>query len=127
MLIGELMQRSGLTRDAIRFYERKGLIKLDKRQRRDNNYKEYPEHVLQRLILIKAIKEFGFTIKEIRALFDQWEEENSLCSMVDKVDDKVAQIDEQMERLKRMRDKLTLSAGYCRAGGCKFEGILHSN
>jgi DNA-binding transcriptional MerR regulator len=37
MLIGELVERSGLTKDTIRFYEKKGLIALDKKSRRENN------------------------------------------------------------------------------------------
>lgn len=120
MLIGELVQRSGLTRDAIRFYERKGLIKLDRRQRRDNNYKEYPEHVLERLILIKTVKDFGFTIKEIKSMFDQWNENYRLCSMEDTIDEKVAQIDGHIGRLTEIRQRLVLSADKCKAGDCEF-------
>lgn len=121
MLIGELVQRSGLTRDAIRFYERKGLIILDRRHRRDNNYKEYPEYVLERLILIRTVKEFGFTIKEIKSMFDQWNENHRLCSMEDTIDEKVAQIDGHIRRLTELRHRLVLSADKCKAGDCEFE------
>lgn len=123
MLIGELVQRSGLTRDAIRFYERKGLIKLDRRQRRDNNYKEYPEHVLVRLILIRTVKDFGFTIKEIKSMFDQWNENYRLCGMEDTIDEKVAQIDGHIRRLTKLRQRLVLSADKCKAGDCEFEKL----
>ena len=53
MLIGELSAKTGLTRDTIRFYEKEGLIKIARKQRRENNYKEYDETVLERLNLIK--------------------------------------------------------------------------
>src|SRR3546814_17661555 len=49
MLIGELSEKTGFSRDTIRFFEKQGLIQLDRKQRRDNNYKEYPEEVLNRL------------------------------------------------------------------------------
>ena len=52
MLIGELSKRTGFSHDTIRFCEKKGLIEVDKKERRDNNYKEYPETVLDRLMLI---------------------------------------------------------------------------
>jgi len=45
MLIGELVEKSGMSKDTIRFYEKKGLIALDGKSRR--------------IIIIKSIlKEF---------------------------------------------------------------------
>ncbi len=43
MLIGQLAQRTGFTRDTIRFYEKHGLIQMPHKARRENNYKEYPD------------------------------------------------------------------------------------
>jgi DNA-binding transcriptional MerR regulator len=70
MLIGELSRKSGLSRDTIRFYEKLGLIRLGRRQRRANNYKEYPPEVLRRLLSINQLKEFGFTLAEIAEILD---------------------------------------------------------
>ena len=53
MLIGELSKACGLSRDTIRFYEKHGLIAVGKRERRFNNYKEYSEETLKRLLSIK--------------------------------------------------------------------------
>lgn len=128
MLIGELMKRSGLTKDAIRFYERKGLIKLDNAHRRENNYKEYSEAVLARLMMIKTIKEFGFTLKEIETLFELSEvKEDRFCNLMDTVDNKVAQIDEQIRRLTELRVKLTTSKDKCKAGICEFDKSAYSH
>lgn len=41
MLIGIIAQESGFSRDTIRYYEKIGLLRLPKRARRENNYKEY--------------------------------------------------------------------------------------
>lgn len=121
MLIGELVKRSGMTKDAIRFYERKGLISLDKKQRRDNNYKEYSEQVLERLILIKTIKRYGFTINEIDSLLERSKPENSFYNLMDTIDHKVVQIDDQIKRLTELREKLASAVVKCKAGDCEFD------
>jgi DNA-binding transcriptional MerR regulator len=127
MLIGELMKRSGLTKDAIRFYERRGLISLDKRERRHNNYKEYSEQLLERLLLIKTIKEFGFTINEIDELFESWEGDEDFCKVVDPYEKKITQIDAQIKRLQSLRLKLTSSMKKCEGGGCEFRESFPSH
>ena len=126
MLIGELIKRSGLTKDAIRFYEKKGLIHVDKKQRRPNNYKEYPEEVLSRLLLIKTIKEFGFTINEIDALFVLLKTEENVCGREDPFNQKILQIDNEIKRLMHLRAKLTSSMDKCRVGSCEFDKLIPS-
>ncbi|MFN0293524.1 MerR family transcriptional regulator [Pedobacter helvus] len=59
MLIGELVAKTGLSRDTVRFYEKQGLIAVGRKQRRENNYKEYSDEVLERLLTIKRLKNFG--------------------------------------------------------------------
>ena len=43
MLIGELATASGLSREALRFYEQQGLIRA---RRLDNGYRDYPPEVV---------------------------------------------------------------------------------
>ena len=81
MLIGELVERSGLTKDTIRFYEKKGLITLEKKSRRENNYKEYSEQVLEKLMLIRRLKKMGFTLHEIDTFLDLWRAEDASCKI----------------------------------------------
>lgn len=68
MLIGELAKRSGFSKDTIRYYEKIKLIELPRGSRSANNYKDYPEEVLQTLKLIRKYKELGFTLEEIREI-----------------------------------------------------------
>jgi MerR family copper efflux transcriptional regulator len=70
MQIGELSKKSGFTRDTIRFYEKNGLIELEKDSRFENNYKDYSDKVLRRLEVIRRIKEYGFTLVEIKAMIE---------------------------------------------------------
>ena len=68
MLIGALAKASGFSKDTIRFYEKIGLIELPKHARRDNNYKDYPDELLQVLKSIRNLKGLGFTLEEIREI-----------------------------------------------------------
>jgi DNA-binding transcriptional MerR regulator len=65
MLIKELVERSGLTMDTILFYEKKGLIAVNAHDSRENKHAEYSEALLQRLLLIRKIKDLGTALNEI--------------------------------------------------------------
>ena len=127
MLIGELVARSGLTKDTIRFYEKKGLIALDQKSRRENNYKEYSEHVLEKLMLIQRLKDMGFTLTEVDTFLDLWRAEDATCeNLKHLLENKVTNIDEQIQRLKSLRTNLTASFAKCNNGDCEFENTIPS-
>lgn len=75
MRIGELSKRSGVTRDAIRFYERSGLITAGKREV-ENNYKNYPESALFALETIRDAQAAGMSIEDLSKLMKQLEAED---------------------------------------------------
>ena len=67
MLIGEVARRVGLRPSTLRYYERIGLLpRADRRSGR----RQYGEDVLIRLTVIRFACDLGFTLTEIRALFD---------------------------------------------------------
>jgi DNA-binding transcriptional MerR regulator len=107
MLIGEISKKTGLTRDTIRFYEKQGLITVGRKERRANNYKEYPEGILSRLQTIKRIKNFGFTLNETADLLLLIERNKASCSNVtEKVQEKVTALDEKIREMIQMRESL---------------------
>ena len=127
MLIGELSKRTGFSHDTIRFYEKKGLIDVNKRERRDNNYKEYSEAVYERLILIKTIKGLGFTLNEIDEFIEAWGNESASCSnLTSHLTDKINRVDEQIGLLQGIRTKLTRSLEKCLSNNCEFEKMIPS-
>jgi MerR family transcriptional regulator, copper efflux regulator len=73
MQISVLAQRSGLSVDTIRFYEKKGLIDSDLVRRQTNNYRDYSEESLERLALIQQAKRLGFTLTEIQQWIQDFE------------------------------------------------------
>ncbi|SFK97408.1 MerR family transcriptional regulator [Shimia haliotis] len=70
MRIGELAEKSGASRDTIRFYERNGLITSSKGNSPTNNYREYPEDSLFRLNFITGAREAGMSVADLRTIFD---------------------------------------------------------
>jgi len=100
MLIGELSNRTQLSRDTIRFYEKKGLIKGEPSKSEFNNYKNYTEDVLQRLLLIKKTKSFGFSLNEIAEILELIDINKANCSFFnEKVREKISTINNKIKEL----------------------------
>ncbi|MCG7518331.1 MerR family transcriptional regulator [Ruegeria sp. Ofav3-42] len=70
MRIGELANRTGLTRDAIRFYERAGLIQSLPGDEATNTYRDYPEHLVEDLVFIAQAREAGLSVSELKEMND---------------------------------------------------------
>jgi DNA-binding transcriptional MerR regulator len=64
--IGELAEASGVTRDALRYYERQGL--LPDSHRTSGGFREYDAAALDRIRFIKQAQAHGLTLREIRDL-----------------------------------------------------------
>ncbi|OJJ14579.1 hypothetical protein BKI52_41840 [marine bacterium AO1-C] len=111
MRIGEIVKRTGLSRDAIRFYEKKGLITVGRINPVFNNYKDYTEDIFQRLMMIKKIKHLGFTINEIGEMLQLMDVNQANCAMISaKVGEKIADIDQKIEELKEIKKTILLEA-----------------
>jgi MerR family Zn(II)-responsive transcriptional regulator of zntA len=67
--IGDLARASGLTRDALRYYERKGL--LPRSARTSGGFRQYEATALNRIRFIKQAQAHGLTLREIRELVRQ--------------------------------------------------------
>ena len=65
--IGELSRRAGLASSAIRYYEEMGLLP---RAPRAGGRRVYDETAVDRLRVIAFAKEAGFTLREIKQLFN---------------------------------------------------------
>ncbi len=117
MLIGELSRQTGFSRDTIRFYEKAGLIKVGRKQRLENSYKDYSEDILKRLLIIKRLKGFGFTLNEIEDLLFLIESNMASCTTVNnKVQQKVKIIDDKIRELKQIKSMLLKGVALCLNG-----------
>src|ERR1700733_7580737 len=66
--IGEVSKLSGVGIEALRFYEKSGL--LDRPSRTYSGYRLYNQDVLERIVFIKKAQVLGFTLDEIRQLIE---------------------------------------------------------
>src|SRR4029079_1060703 len=64
LTMAEVGARSGFTPSALRFYERAGLITAS---RTSGNQRRYDRNVLRRLAFIRAARNVGLTLDEVRA------------------------------------------------------------
>jgi MerR family transcriptional regulator, copper efflux regulator len=104
MLISELAKKSGLPIDTIRFYEKKGLIDSELIKRRSNNYRDYEDVSVERLMLIQRAKRLGFTLIEIQEWIKDLESDQlTLDQQQSILGRKLEQIEERIEELKQMK------------------------
>src|ERR1700710_940820 len=64
LAIGEVAARAGMAPSALRYYEDQGLIAA---QRTAGGARRYPRSVLRRLAVIRAARNIGLSLPEIRA------------------------------------------------------------
>ncbi len=92
MKIGELAKKLGLTIDAIRFYEKSGLIKSP--QRNENGYRTYSSDSIAAIEFIQHCRSLDIPITEIKKLLKVRSGSAESCREANEV------FDEQLERLR---------------------------
>jgi len=64
----DIMKLTGLDRETLRFYEKKGIITIPNRTA--SGYRKYNDEVVERINFTLMAKEAGFTLGEIKELLD---------------------------------------------------------
>jgi MerR family copper efflux transcriptional regulator len=103
--IGEVARRSGVGIEALRFYERRGL--LGRPARTESNYRVYGESVLERLDFIRRAQAVGFTLDEIGEILAESADGRSPCRHVRELARrKLEELDARLAELRRHRADL---------------------
>ena len=116
MKIGEVARAAGIGIDAVRFYERQGLI--GEPARRPSGYREYTPDVVVSLRFIRQAKELGFSLKEIAELLRL--EASSGATAADvrvRAEAKLEDLEERIRALQRMRRALRKLVESCPGQG----------
>jgi len=130
--IGELAQRTGISRDALRFYEKHGLITPTART--DSGYRLYSKSDVLRISFILSAKEVGFTLNEVHQLLElEVTKDKKSCQDVKEfVDNKIQVVNQRLIEMKNIKQSLkTLSVACC--GGdepathCTILGALNTH
>jgi DNA-binding transcriptional MerR regulator len=96
---GELAARAGVTKDTLRFYERRGLLARPRRSA--NGYRRYPASAVARVGLIRVAVSVGFSIDELARILRQRDAGGAPCREVRRL------AGEKVERLRREIASLT--------------------
>jgi len=111
MTIGQVAESCGLRSSAIRFYEKSGLLP---KPQRSGGQRRYERSVLERLAVLERAKDCGFTLKEVRTLFNGFRSDVPLSKRWQELaNKKLAELDVLSERIAAMK-KLLERAQRCR-------------
>jgi len=114
LTIGQLARQTDIGLETIRFYEREGLI--ENPPRRPSGYRAYPPETVQRVRFIRTAKELGFSLKEIGELLALRVDPVESCAHVKAIaEDRVADIEQRIRTLQRMRKALRKLVTACEA------------
>ena len=86
--ISELAEQVGLSRTALLYYEKLGLISG---KRLGNGYRVYEEYDVQRLLLIQKLQSGGLTLKECKSCLDAKVDRQILLNRLNQLDKEIAQ------------------------------------
>jgi MerR family transcriptional regulator, mercuric resistance operon regulatory protein len=108
MLIGKLAASTGVTIQAIRYYERLGLLRTAPRTKA--GYRVYDHNHVRCLTFIRRSRELGFSLDCVRSLLELWES-NCDCAakklslrQLEIVRGKIADLKKLEKALKTMTD-----------------------
>ncbi|GAA3438566.1 MerR family transcriptional regulator [Kutzneria kofuensis] len=109
MRIGELAARTGMSRDAIRFYEKVGLVAG---RRLGNGYRDFPPETVPWLRYVRTAQALGFSLGEIAEhLAELRDAPDSADALSALFQDKIRLIDARMAELAALRADLVARVG----------------
>jgi MerR family transcriptional regulator, mercuric resistance operon regulatory protein len=105
MRIGQVAAATGVTVEAVRFYERRGLLPAPART--DGGYRDYPEQVVAVVRFVKHAQQLGFTLDDIDGMLHLAAGGPDDCDTVRELTAaKIDQVTQKIDRLEAMRTAL---------------------
>ena len=111
----QLAKMSGVGVEALRFYEKRGL--LPEPPRGDNGYRYYPASSVQRLQFLQRAKELGFTLDEVGELLSLHEHSGDSGDVKALAEEKLNELDKKLADLQRIRTALAAVTMQCSGHG----------
>ena len=105
LLIGQIAEQSSIPIRTIRYYEDLGLLKSASRT--EGGFRQFSPDALTRLSFIKRAQKLGLSLEEIKEILDVYDHGDLPCDEIkEKLEDKVLQIDRQIQQLLTLRSEL---------------------
>jgi MerR family transcriptional regulator, copper efflux regulator len=112
MQIGIIAKKIGLSVDAIRFYERNGL--LPKPPRTEGGFRRYGENDVETLAFVRRAQGLGFKLSEIRGLLRLRGNRLQPCAPVQRrLQEKLADVQRKLGDLHKLEHELRLALRSC--------------
>ena len=112
MKIGELGEKLGITVEAIRYYEKEGLLCAP--DRTASNYRVYGEHHLEDLAFVVFCRNIDISLDEIRSLLKLKHSPSESCEPInDAIDNKFTEIDKRLSQLQALKSELQRLRSKC--------------
>jgi len=103
--VSGLAAAAGVTPDVVRYYTRIGL--LEPLRHPGNNYKSFNNHHLARLKFIRGAQALGYTLTEIRRIFEHAGDGHSPCPEVrDILRRRIGETREQLHELQKLVERM---------------------
>jgi DNA-binding transcriptional MerR regulator len=122
MKIGELAQRSGVSIDAVRYYERRGV--LPRAERTASGYRVFDDETVARLDLVRQLQDLGFTLDEVVDALQAHDRGAATCASerwrLELVGDR---IDRKVKALQRTRRMIRATLAACDDGCCRLSTV----
>ncbi len=110
LLIGRLAAKTGVTADAVRFYERAGLLPRPRRTK--TGYRVYSAKSIARVQFIRKAQALGFSLDEIKQVLRLRDSGRLPCrSVVELAERHLRQVEDELAQLQSLRESLR---GYLR-------------
>lgn len=117
--IGELAKRSGVSVDAIRYYERRGV--LPRAERTDSRYRVFSEESVARLTLVRQLQDLGFTLDEVTDALQAHDSGNATCETERwRLEQVSERIDQKIRDLQGTRQSIQATLADCERGACRL-------
>lgn len=115
LTIGKLAELAEVSANAVRFYEREGLMQVPAKT--TSGYRLYEPEAAERLRFIKHAQHCGFTLSEIQALLQLRDQASSCCNDVRaKVIEKKLELEARIKAMKAMSKALDQLIADCSNG-----------
>ncbi len=115
--IGDVARGAGVSVDAVRFYERRGLV--SPQGRTASGYRFYGEDAIERIGGLKLLQSLGLSLDEIGGVLDDAGGAGVQCHHLDGALEQVAaRLDAKIAELTRLRASVGTQLDRCRVGAC---------
>lgn len=111
----QVADKSGVTIEAVRFYEKEGII--SEPPRTESGYRQYPETVIHQIRFVKRAQGLGFSLPEIKELLSMRVLPGTTTGDIRKrAKKKIQDIDEKIQTLHRIKETLEDITNACHEG-----------